>query len=257
MSIVSDRDPVGPLICKQIFEIDRAIFKIGKPLRNWPWVSAGNGILEHPVVTLYTTSIVICSCHRLLLIHPFPGSAIERQGQTTNLCFPQHVSHYPTVNHPHEGKARRTREKLEASRIAGLTWSGEHEMAAWITKAKCAWSSAHTRTLSRLPKNSNMIEIRLSVSNGQKRREIARTREQFGSAKRHDCIAHYLLPKGPMFIWTLFGNQHYTGSCVIIIIMCWLPQSLQELGKRRFQSICREYMFSDVDKNDNDLTLSG
>jgi hypothetical protein len=39
---------------------------------------------------------------------------------------------------------------------------------------------------------SNMIKTRLSVSNAQKRREIARTREQFGSATRHAC--HLALP---------------------------------------------------------------
>jgi hypothetical protein len=36
-----------------------------------------------------------------------------------------------------------------------------------------------------------MIEIRLSVGNGQKRREIVRTREQFGRAK-HAC--HLVVP---------------------------------------------------------------
>jgi hypothetical protein len=46
----------------------------------------------------------------------------------------------------------------------------------------------HTRALCHAcSKNSNNVETRLSVKNGQKRREIARTREQFGSAKRHAC----------------------------------------------------------------------
>jgi hypothetical protein len=54
------------------------------------------------------------------------------------------------------------------------------------------WLSAYTHNCSRLPKNPNMIEIRLSVRNGQQRTEIARAREQFGSAKRHAC--HLALP---------------------------------------------------------------
>jgi hypothetical protein len=46
--------------------------------------------------------------------------------------------------------------------------------------------SAHTRAICYACQQiSNMIEIRLSLRNGQNRKEVARTREQFGSAKRN------------------------------------------------------------------------
>jgi hypothetical protein len=75
-----------------------------------------------------------------------------------------------------------------ASCIAGLQL--EAGSTKWLRELQRpnALGSARTRALCHTcQKISNMIEIRLSVRNGRKRREIAHTREQFGGAKCHAC----------------------------------------------------------------------